>query len=133
VARWNPDGLPAADSATGDSMTLREETRKVTFANGPRHAGKPDECFYCNMPMGADHKDDCVCVKRKVIVRMTVEYPVEVPASWTPDNIHFHRNEGTWCSDNAVDELVKLIDGAYEAEHGCLCRFTKFKYVKEAE
>lgn len=60
--------------------------------------------------------------KRKtVIVRMTVEYPVDVPSDWEKYDIEFHRNEGSWCASNAIDELQELGD--------CICSYTEFAYV----
>lgn len=64
---------------------------------------------------------------RKVIVRMTVEYEVSVPADWDRNMIEFHRNDGSWCADNAISELEAISD-----EDNCLCPITKFEYVKES-
>ena len=32
----------------------------VTPERGPRPAGRPDECFYCRRPLGAEHEPACV-------------------------------------------------------------------------
>jgi hypothetical protein len=84
-------------------------------------------CFYCQQPIGDSHKSDCVLVKRKVTVRMVVEYEIEVPAHWDKEQIEFHRNRGSWCSDNAMDELEQL----QEAD-GCLCARMRFALVRDA-
>ena len=41
--------------------------------------------------------------------------------------IEFRRNEGSWCSSNALRELE-----AMTKRGECLCRHTKFEYVREA-
>jgi len=94
--------------------------------DGIRPAGKPDECFYCHEKLGGTHKPDCVIRQRTVVVRMTVDYVIDVPEHWTEDNIQFHRNEGSWCSDNALSELEQLSGRA-----GCLCSFMEFSYLRE--
>lgn len=98
-------------------------TWTVTKENGPRPAGHPDECFYCQQPIGSQHKPDCVLRERTVVVRLTVEYPIRIPEFWTTEDLEFHRNEGTWCSNNLVDDIEKL---------RCVCGQSEFKYVREA-
>ena len=106
---------------------VKPETFKVTPENGPRPAGSPDHCFYCEVPVGGYHDSECVLRIRTVVVRMTVEYEIEVPESFDKDLIEFGRNEGTWCASNAMKELDKLIE-----DDGCLCNFARFEYVREA-
>lgn len=102
----------------------------MTFIVTPeaaRPAGLPDRCFYCDRPVGDTHDEgECVLVKRKVRIRMTVEYDINVPAHWDKGRIEFHRNDGTWCADNALDELA-----AEASREGCLCPHTRFEYVRE--
>jgi len=90
-----------------------------------------DRCFYCRQLIGGKHKADCVLVRRKVTVRLIMEYDVVVPAHWTPDNVEFHRNESSWCADNLVDELAALVDNGPAGE-GCLCGRAKFAFVRDA-
>jgi hypothetical protein len=52
---------------------------------------------------------------------MTVEYEVAEPASWDKEQIESRRNEGSWCCDNAMDELERL--------PGCLCGQAHFEYL----
>jgi hypothetical protein len=66
---------------------------------------------------------------RTVIVRIIAEYPVEVPEQWTPEDIEFHRNESSWCSDNAIEELLSAAKTAGK----CLCEMSRFEYVGEVE
>lgn len=83
-------------------------------------------CFYCLRPVGSPHKGDCVLIKKKVLIRMTVEYEISVPASDYKGEIEFHRNESSWCADNAFDELEALRD-----KHGCLCHVAKFTCLRD--
>ena len=105
-------------------MAEMPETWTVTKENGPRPAGKPDECFYCQQPLGAPHAFECVCRTRRVIVRATIEYEVAVPSFWDSDMIEFHRNEGSWCSNNMLNELAEL-------NRNCLCPHVKWEYVRD--
>lgn len=89
-----------------------------------RPARDAQECFYCRQVIGAEHKSDCVLINKKVKVRMTVEYEIEVPAAWGANMIEFHRNEGSWCSDNAIRELKEL-----STDNNCICGVTEFKYL----
>ena len=54
-----------------------------------RPASKEQQCFYCQQPIGGRHKVDCVLVSKRVKIRMTVEYEIEVPADWDEDLIEF--------------------------------------------
>jgi len=91
--------------------------------NGPRPAGRPDECFYCKQPVGEDHKADCVCRQRTVVVRFTVEAVIRLPGFWDEEQIRFRYNGSSWCASNLVEIL---------AEPKCLCPFTTAEFVREA-
>ena len=93
---------------TTDSFTVTESAM--------RPASDKRQCFYCGQPIGGNHKPDCVLIKKRVKVRMTIEYFIEVPGSWDKDSVEFHRNEGSWCSQNAIEELQELVDSG-----DCLC------------
>lgn len=99
----------------------------VVTESAMRPASKDRQCFYCQQPIGAHHKDDCVLVKKTVRVRMVVEYDIEVPAFWDSDLVESHRNEGSWCADNAIEELQKI-----QEIDGCLCHRTHFEHVSDA-
>jgi hypothetical protein len=92
-----------------------------------RPAGSQDRCLYCNRALGAEHKPDCVMRNKTVVIKAIIEYVVEVPEHWDKEQIEFHRNLGSWCSSNFVDEINEL-----EEKIGCLCSHTNFKYVREA-
>lgn len=102
----------------------------VTKENGPRPAGKQTECFYCHKQIGEQHEWECVLRERRVIVRMTTEYEIDVQESWTKENIEFHRNDSSWCATNALDELVAIYQ---DSETKCMCPSTSFEYIREAE
>ena len=103
----------------------RERVFRVTD-KAMRPASSERRCFYCQEPVGGTHKNDCVLVKRRVTIRMVVEYDVTVPAAWDADQIECHRNEGSWCADNAIQELEEAFRGS------CMCSAATFAYVKEA-
>ncbi|HQR21884.1 MAG TPA: hypothetical protein PKV98_13505 [Burkholderiaceae bacterium] len=92
------------------------DSKFVVTTAGMRPNSRSEHCFYCGEPVGANHKSNCVLVLRKAKVRMTIEYEIEVPASWGADLVEFQRNGGSWCASNALAELEKLEDSC-----GCLC------------
>jgi hypothetical protein len=99
---------------------------------GVRPAGKPDECFYCHSKVGDQHAAECVIRKRTVVVEMTIKYVIDVPEAWDESNIEFHRNESSWCANNARQELLELFDYVDKAGGSCLCDRVQYKYVREA-
>lgn len=85
--------------------------------DGIRRAGPPDACFYCRAKVGESHGPECVAVHKRVKVRYTVEFEIEVPAHWDEAMVLFSRNEGSRCASNMVGELVDwntLLDNKYE-------------------
>lgn len=93
-----------------------------------RPAGRPDECFYCHRKLGENHISDCVLIRKKVKIRLTVEYDVSVPFHWDASAVDFHRNGSSWCVDNCIDELKALAP-----KDGCLCRYDglRFEYIED--
>lgn len=89
-----------------------------------RPASTERRCFYCHEEIGGTHKDDCVLLKKKVRVRMTVEYDTTTFASADQDYVDFHYNESSSCADNALNELK-----AYSDKVGCLCFDSEFEVV----
>ena len=103
--------------------SLHHEVRVSKFIvteKARRRADMRPKCFYCQQPIGQPHEDDCVLISKKVHVRMTVEYEVRVPHHWSVSNILFHRNESSWCMNNAARELMHLVHEA-EKNGDCLC------------
>lgn len=89
--------------------------------------GRPDgTCFYCSVPIGGEHKPNCVIRRRSVVVRFSVEAVVDMPESWTPQMIEEHYNEGRWCGDN----IISIIGS--KRKNRCLCSDTTAKFVREA-
>lgn len=88
--------------------------------DGIRPAGPEDACFYCGQKVGTAHRRDCTIVTKKVKVAYRFELEATVPHDWTEEDLLFHRNDGSWCADNALDELVALGE-----RHGCTCNFIK--------
>lgn len=82
------------------------------------------QCFYCPSAIGSEHASECVCRQRSVVIQVTITYPILVPESWPARTIEFHRNDGSWCSSNLLEEL--------DALDSCLCPLTEFKFVREA-
>lgn len=91
-----------------------------------RPAGTSNECFYCKSLVGSEHKSDCVLIRRKVKLRLTVEYLVDVPAYQDKDDIESFYNESTHCASNVLQDLQKL-----DTERGCLCSVSKFDYLSD--
>ena len=88
-----------------------------------RPASDQEKCFYCHEPTGGFHADDCVLIQKRVKVRMTVEYEIKVPAHWEKWRIENHRNESSWCQDNAIQDLEEL------AKEECLCGLLNYNVV----
>lgn len=84
--------------------------------DGLRPAGSPSQCFYCKSVIGEPHKHDCVVVTKKVKLKYSFDVVVEAPHHWDEGMILFHRNEGSWCADNAIAEIEQ-----YAEKVGCLC------------
>lgn len=96
----------------------------------PHGCGKNKErCFYCKGILGKEHDADCVVRQRSVVLQVTLAYVVHVPQDWTKDQIEFHRNEGTWCTNNMIRELER----AAEADKlKCLCMASEITFLREA-
>jgi hypothetical protein len=92
-----------------------------------RPASSQLQCFYCQQPIGGHHKQDCILISKKVLVRMIVEYEVDMPACYGKEEVEFQRNESSWCANNAIDELREIT-----ADGACLCGVTEYEYIKDA-
>jgi len=110
---------------------ILEHTRMVTPENGPRPAGKPDECFYCRQPVGSPHKDDCVCFCKIVMVKVEMTLPRVVPAHWDQHDIEFHLNDSSWCANNITND-IKRMEAADEENCRCLCHNFSGEFLREA-
>jgi|ERR1700679_3151709 hypothetical protein len=103
------------------------ETYFVTKTNGPRPAGRPDECFYCRLPVGSAHAEGCVLRKRTIVMIAEIEVLVEVDQLSAAGVIERGFNEGSWCADN----LLGWIENAQRADK-CLCDLAKVVFLREA-
>ena len=103
---------------------MKQNKCKIVTKSCARPAGKPDRCFYCGRKIGKLHKYECVCNDHKVKVSYSFDIEVMFPKSWSKEDIEFHRNEGTWCADNAINELVKVAE-----KESCLCGCFKCKVL----
>jgi hypothetical protein len=101
-----------------------------------RNGQGEDHCFYCKGV--TEHGPECVLRRKTVVIRKTVDYVVAVPEFWSPDEIEFHRNEGTRCGGNDLHELAEIIGydlvknkARQEQEHHCGC-FGRVDFVRDA-
>jgi hypothetical protein len=99
--------------------------------DGIRPAGKPDQCFYCSKLVGQPHQHDCVIVTKRVKVRYTYELEIEVPHSWTKENVEFQLNDSSWCADNGIEDLIAHRDRA--DNDFCLCDGFKGEFLDTAD
>lgn len=106
-------GTIASSTSTVNQLTM---PLVLSDDDGIRPVGGPDKCTYCQQKVGEPHKHDCVILKKKVRLKYSFEVEVEMPYSWDESQILFNRNDGSWCADNALDELAKA-----KEEIGCLC------------
>ncbi len=104
-------------------LTTNVVTSDDTRSKG---AGSIEKCFYCKGLLGKEHDSDCVCLKKAVKLKVSIEIVVEVPRSWDQEMIEFHRNDSSWCANNFIDEMQR------QAEAGCACSFTSFELIGEA-
>lgn len=88
----------------------------------------PRHCVQCCALLGEEHEPNCIFRKRTVVIKLEVEYVVDVPDSWEEDDIDFHRNESSWCSDNGIEEIQDML----KRTKGCLCGKCSWSYVREA-
>lgn len=104
-------------------------TRWEVTKDDVRPARPDGTCFYCMIPIGGRHRDDCVIPTRTWRVKMTVEFDWDEPVSWGAEDVEFHLNDSSWCADNIIAHLEKVA-----AEHGCLCAMDpQFDAVKIKE
>lgn len=102
--------------------------------DGIRKAGPDDACLYCRSKIGEKHKANCVIVTRTVKVRYSYEIEIQVPHSWSADDIEFHRNESSWCSANSISELndyIAKLKNKSGQLNDCMCEQFYCEYVGE--
>lgn len=109
-------------------QNMRRSTHWLVADHGIRPAGPPDRCFYCDEPMGGEHKDGCVIRSRTVVVRFHVDLVVNVPEHWDPSEVESSFNVSSWCGGN----LAASIADTSERMPGCMCGFVTAEFVSEA-
>ncbi len=117
--------------------------------DGIRPAGKPDRCFYCHRPIGQLHAADCVTIVKDVAYDVRVlgqkvgVWTCPAPFFWTAHDCEFHKNESSWCANNALGEIEWLetetagwtamqIEALLQ-KGDCVCNLLEFQYVSEGK
>ena len=98
----------------------------IVTEKAERPLGKPGRCFYCHREIGEPHEETCTLVRKKVLVRLTVDYEVVVAAGSTKEEVEFHRNDSSWCMSNAINELQELFG---DKGKDCLCPHATFEWL----
>lgn len=106
---------------------MKHPETHIVNENATRPAGRNDECFYCQRKLGEEHKEDCVIRKRTIVLKYSFEVVVEIPEDWDQHQIEFHRNESSWCANNAIQDLKK------RKENVCYCNGFTCEYLREAD
>lgn len=89
-----------------------------------------EKCRYCQIPLGQEHKQDCVARRRTIVIEFAVQMVVAVPEDWNQELIEFGFNDSSSCADNIFSNLERLVK-----RHGgdlCLCPQHKTRYLREA-
>ncbi len=61
----------------------------------------------------------------KFKVRLSVEYEIERPDDWDADLVEFQFYDGSWCANNALDEIKEYLETSGE----CLCDLGKIEVL----
>lgn len=113
-------------------------------------AGSPDRCFYCGGRIGELHGKTCVTVTKLVEYEVRMDgvcvgtLRVHDPVFWNDYDSEFHKNDSSWCSNNAVNgdlnftdpEAEKRFHAAANAEDdgpGCACNLVSFKFPRTVD
>ena len=86
-------------------------------------------CFYCREPV-PEHKPDCVCMRRTIVVKFEAQMVITVPQSWSEEDIKFHFGGSSHCLSNELDQLheeANRIEGICQ-----ICSRSKVTYLREA-
>ena len=94
-------------------------------AGGPgTRQSTPASCFYCKASDGQPHERRCVIVNKKILVKYEFTLGIAVPYGWAPEMVEFCRNDGAWCADNAIEEILATVE-----DDGCLCSIFNCTYI----
>ena len=99
--------------------------------DGIRLAGEPDECFYCRNKVGEKHDFECVMVTTQSFYEVKLDgmkvgvWSTNDPAAWDERRRYFHKNEGSWCSNNMQRQgkltLIADVEIPFDPEDGTTC------------
>lgn len=124
-------------------VTLDHWPKVIPNDYGIRPAGPQDACFYCRQQIGEFHGSTCVCVEKRVKYTVFhgddhVGYFTRLePYIWNNAWCEQHKNESSYCADNAVDDIewldtpaAKTAIAAVQGNESCACGILWF-YVHE--
>lgn len=63
--------------------------------------------------------------KAKIMVQMEVE--VDVPKHWDDGMIRFHYNDGSYCIDNLLHDLLSTEE---DDNHSCACTYSTIRVLE---
>jgi hypothetical protein len=86
-------------------------------------------CLYCQSALGGRHAVTCVVPQKTVRLRVTIEFDVTVPDSWTRHDVEFHRNESSSCASNGWRDLRDAMREAGSRGAKCFCGTAKYDVV----
>jgi hypothetical protein len=113
--------------------------------DGIRPAGEPDECFYCRSKVGQKHEAECVTVSSYNLYRVLTKgskklvgvYKHYDPYFWTFQECEFHKNESTYCKDNALNGIdwcdskdAEELERRLMEEDRCSCGLLTFEFME---
>lgn len=108
---------------------IHEETWIVT-SEACRPARPDGCCFYCSVPVGGEHAEDCVLRRRTVVVESTIRWVTDVPEDWDAHDVEFYLNESSSCADNIVRRLFARLNDSSTGP--CYCGRIDSVYIGEA-
>ena len=97
-------------------MATKAWPKVLVDDDGIRPAGLPDQCFYCQQKVGEPHGAKCVMVVARIQYRVYAKidgmekqvgfFARDDPYFWDWTHCEFHKNDSSWCADNALDSIV---------------------------
>ena len=115
----------------------------LNVRDGDCRSNTNGQCFYCRGTLGNAHDDNCVTLVRLNTYVATLKgfiiakWQHKDPAFWDVGSCEFHKNDGSWCTDNALDngEWLSgedLFEKAHDTlgENECGCGLFEFKLIK---
>lgn len=88
-------------------------------------------CRYCRAGVGTPHRFDCPIPRKTVLLKVHANLIVDVPQNWTDEDVEFHFNESSSCTDNVLNNLTRQT-ARLGATQGCSCGSVQVEYSREA-